>query len=63
MFKRRVRLDVGKYKFGNRVCDERNMLLCYPQRFVGNKPNLYCFQHMYRRSDADNFGSVRFLVR
>ena len=22
LFKRRVRLDVGKYKFGNRVCDE-----------------------------------------
>ena len=24
LFKRRVRLDVGKYKFGNRVCDEWN---------------------------------------
>ena len=26
LFKRRVRLDVGKYKFGNRVCDEWNGL-------------------------------------
>ena len=26
LFKRRVRLDVGKYKFGNRVCDEGNGL-------------------------------------
>ena len=26
LFKRRVRLDVGKYKFGNRVCDEYNGL-------------------------------------
>ena len=24
LFKRRVRLDVAKYKFGNRVCDEWN---------------------------------------
>ena len=26
LFKRRVRLDVGKYKFGNRVCDKWNGL-------------------------------------
>ena len=26
LFKRRVRLDVGKYKVGNRVCDEWNGL-------------------------------------
>ena len=26
LFKRRVRLDVGKYKFGSRVCDEWNGL-------------------------------------
>ena len=26
LFKRRVRLVVGKYKFGNRVCDEWNGL-------------------------------------
>jgi len=26
VFKRRFRLDVGKFKFGNRVCDEWNGL-------------------------------------
>ena len=24
LFKRKVRLDVGKYRYGNRVCDEWN---------------------------------------
>ena len=37
--------------------------LFYPQRIVGNEPKLDCFQQMYRRSDADNFGSVRLMVR
>ena len=36
----------------------------YPQRIVGNEPNLEdCFQHMYRRSDAETFGSVCLMVR
>ena len=28
-----------------------------------NEPNLDCFQHMYRRGDAENFGSVCLMVR
>ena len=40
-----------------------SFLLFYPQRIVGNEPKLDCFQHMYRRSDAENFGSVRLMVR
>ena len=34
----------------------------YPQRIVGNKPNLDGFQHMYRQSDAENFSSVCLMV-
>ena len=34
-----------------------------PQIHVGKEPNLDCFQHMYRRCDANIFGSVRLVVR
>ena len=37
--------------------------LFYPQRIVGNEPKLDSFQHMYRQSDAENFGSVHLMVR
>ena len=30
---------------------------------VRNELNLDCFQHMYRQSDAENFSSVRLMVR
>ena len=37
--------------------------IVYPQRMVGNEPNLDSFQHTYRWSDAENFSSVCLLVR
>ena len=37
-------------------------LIFHPQSIVRNKPNLDCFQHMYGRSDAENFSSVCLVV-
>ena len=34
-----------------------------PNLVVRNKPNLVCFQGKYRRSDAENIGSVCSMVR
>ena len=34
-----------------------------PNLVVRNEPNLDCFQEKYRRSDAENFGSVCLMVR
>ena len=33
-----------------------------PKRVVRNKPNLDCFQEKYSRSDAENLGSLCFIV-
>ena len=36
----------------------------HPQRIIRrNEPNLDCFQHTYRQSDAENFGFVCVMVR
>ena len=35
----------------------------HPRRIVRNEPNLDCFQHEYTQIDAENFGSVCFMVR
>ena len=44
-----------------------HVLPCFLQlslkRIVRNEPNLDGFQHIYRRSDAENFGSVCLMVR
>ena len=34
-----------------------------PNLVVRNEPNLKCFQRKYRRSDAENIGSVCLMVR
>ena len=34
----------------------------YPQSIDGNESNLDHFQHIYRRSDAENISSVRLVV-
>ena len=41
LFKRRVRLDVAKYSFGNRVCDQWNGL---PQEVVSS-PSVNTFEN------------------
>ena len=38
------------------------MLIPTLERIVRNEPNLDCFQHKYRRSDAKNLGSLCFMV-
>ena len=40
-----------------------NVNYVIPNLVVRNKPNLDCFQGKYRRSDAENIGSVFFTVR
>ena len=40
-----------------------SFIFILPQRIVRKEPILDCFQHMYRRGDAENFGSVCLMVR
>ena len=66
LFKRRVRLDVGKYKFGNRVCDEWNglvedvvmadSLLTFKARLNPFYPTVPQVEHSILAKIAEKFG-------